>query len=297
MSSYNDNNEEEPKCNGCHKLGLTLGLKLHKCSGCKMVKYCSRECQRDDWAEHKIECKKEQGEMKRFCEKKKEEIKRFYMRRKEISKDLSFEEFVKKLYGFLLYGDCHRICTQLPYFLDSYLGISKFRTQARLICFQMIPVKGKEITPEGVRNKYSKDAVSLRTIYENGTFTTSNMYGHTVMGLVREDLLHLEVKYFTEEDINSIMIVDPIHMPNTPEFIKGVPLLTYLYLLCDLTKFDIFVNIWMYDLEHGEFSEHDCSVVGSWDLFEATTFRLRHSNIEHLVGDNCFLTPLSNILR
>lgn len=278
--------EEEPKCNGCHKTELKTELKLHKCSGCKIAKYCSKECQRDNWAEHKIECKKRQGEIKRFS-----------MRRVEISKDLSFEEFVANTYRTRLYGDCHRICTQLPYFFDSYLSISYFRKQARLICFQMIPVKGEEIAPEGVINKSSKDAVSLRTIYKNGTFTTSNMYGHTVMGLVEGDLLHLKVKYFTEENMNSIMIVDPIHLPNTPEFLKGVPLLTYLYLVCDLSKVNIFVNIWMYDLECGEFSDHDCSVVGNWDLFEVTTFRLRHSNIGHLVSDNCFLVPLSDILE
>lgn len=285
MSSYRDN-EEEPKCNGCHKSELTLGRPLRKCSACKLVKYCSKDCQRMHWLEHKSVCKMEQKEIKRFC-----------MRRAETSKELSFEEFVKKLYGVLLYGDCHSICTQLPYFLDSYLGISKFRTQARLICFQMIPVKDEEIAPKGVRNKSSKDAVSLRTIYENGTFTTENMYGHTVMGLVEENLVRLKVKYFTEEDINSIMIVDPIHLPNTPEFLEGVPLLTYLYLICDLTKVDIFVNIWMYDLECGEFSYHDCSIVGNWNLFEVTNFRLRHSNIGHLIGDNCFLVPLSDILE
>ena len=290
MSCYSDNEElvanTVPRCIQCHKTELDLGHSLNKCSGCKIAKYCSKMCQRANWSDHKIECKKGQGGIKRFS-----------MRRAEIGKKLSFEEFVANTYGVLLYGDCHRICTQLPYFIDSYLGISKFRTQSRLICFQMIPVKGEKIAPEGVRDKSSKDVVSLRTIYKNGTFTTENMYGHTVMGLVEENLLHLKVNSFTEEDINSIMIVDPIHLPNTPEFLKGVPLLTYLYLVCDLSKVDIFVNIWMYDLESGEFSEHDCSVVGNWDLFEVTTFRLRHSNIEHLVSDNCFLVPLSVILE
>lgn len=45
MSSYRDN-EEEPKCNGCHKSELNLGRPLRKCSACKLVEYCSKDCQR-----------------------------------------------------------------------------------------------------------------------------------------------------------------------------------------------------------------------------------------------------------
>ena len=29
------------------------------CSQCKKVKYCGRECQRDDWAEHRKVCRKQ----------------------------------------------------------------------------------------------------------------------------------------------------------------------------------------------------------------------------------------------
>lgn len=29
---------------------------MKRCSGCQRVHYCSRECQRDDWDEHRLEC-------------------------------------------------------------------------------------------------------------------------------------------------------------------------------------------------------------------------------------------------
>ena len=44
----------------CHSEGCYTYDKnnLLKCSGCKVVKYCSRECQKKDWARHKKDCKK-----------------------------------------------------------------------------------------------------------------------------------------------------------------------------------------------------------------------------------------------
>ena len=41
-------------CNKCDLEGKTI----QKCSGCKQVLYCSRECQRRDWKAHKGACKK-----------------------------------------------------------------------------------------------------------------------------------------------------------------------------------------------------------------------------------------------
>ena len=39
-------------CNTCHISG-----KFKKCSGCEKVYYCSKECQRQDWKEHKKTCR------------------------------------------------------------------------------------------------------------------------------------------------------------------------------------------------------------------------------------------------
>ena len=41
---------------GCEKCGSRLKI-LSKCSGCRTVSYCSRECQRRDWKKHKVQCK------------------------------------------------------------------------------------------------------------------------------------------------------------------------------------------------------------------------------------------------
>lgn len=30
--------------------------KVHRCSRCRSARYCSKECQRADWAKHKTEC-------------------------------------------------------------------------------------------------------------------------------------------------------------------------------------------------------------------------------------------------
>jgi hypothetical protein len=35
--------------------------KLLTCAGCKSVKYCSKDCQKQDWKTHKIPCKKISG--------------------------------------------------------------------------------------------------------------------------------------------------------------------------------------------------------------------------------------------
>ncbi|RPA84935.1 hypothetical protein BJ508DRAFT_303325 [Ascobolus immersus RN42] len=44
---------------GCNVCGFVNATK--KCSGCKTVVYCSRECQKEDWREHKKTCKTGSG--------------------------------------------------------------------------------------------------------------------------------------------------------------------------------------------------------------------------------------------
>lgn len=40
----------------CRKCGSSGHERLRTCSSCKKIYYCSRECQRSDWARHKVEC-------------------------------------------------------------------------------------------------------------------------------------------------------------------------------------------------------------------------------------------------
>ncbi|KAH7929998.1 hypothetical protein BV22DRAFT_1079996 [Leucogyrophana mollusca] len=44
------------KCNHCYRRGTEV--KLSACSRCKAAKYCSKECQKADWASHKEQCNK-----------------------------------------------------------------------------------------------------------------------------------------------------------------------------------------------------------------------------------------------
>ena len=43
------------KCAGCEKIGQEFARR--KCGGCQRVYYCSKECQKSDWAAHKPNCK------------------------------------------------------------------------------------------------------------------------------------------------------------------------------------------------------------------------------------------------
>jgi tetratricopeptide (TPR) repeat protein len=44
------------KCLNCGKMASYIGCPLSKCSRCKKVSYCSRDCQRSDWKSHKVFC-------------------------------------------------------------------------------------------------------------------------------------------------------------------------------------------------------------------------------------------------
>lgn len=52
--SYRGANGSYRGANGYCKLKINLKL----CSGCKVVKYCSKQCQKKDWINHKSKCRK-----------------------------------------------------------------------------------------------------------------------------------------------------------------------------------------------------------------------------------------------
>ena len=48
----------EQKAN-CSNPACTSGVGLKKCSGCKVVRYCSKKCQKNHWKiSHRFECRK-----------------------------------------------------------------------------------------------------------------------------------------------------------------------------------------------------------------------------------------------
>jgi len=46
-----------PKCNKCGKSPGNETEKLQFCGACKKVEYCSKDCQKKDWKDHKTACK------------------------------------------------------------------------------------------------------------------------------------------------------------------------------------------------------------------------------------------------
>jgi len=60
-------------CEKCGKSATTT----KRCGGCKLVRYCSQECQLQDWRAHKVDCKrakqKQKEEEKEAEEKEAEE--------------------------------------------------------------------------------------------------------------------------------------------------------------------------------------------------------------------------------
>ena len=46
-----------PTCQKCAKFESPGGGKLLTCARCQVARYCSKECQKEDWAQHKILCR------------------------------------------------------------------------------------------------------------------------------------------------------------------------------------------------------------------------------------------------
>jgi len=62
MSNTTSSKETTSTCANCGK-GEEAGINLKACTACKLVKYCSRECQIAHWPHHKKECKKKAAEL------------------------------------------------------------------------------------------------------------------------------------------------------------------------------------------------------------------------------------------
>jgi hypothetical protein len=56
---------------------MVTSAEMSKCAGCDVTRYCSRQCQKEAWPEHKEECRRLQVEKKKKAAeekaKKKEE--------------------------------------------------------------------------------------------------------------------------------------------------------------------------------------------------------------------------------
>ena len=48
----------ERQCGGCGVWQRDTQTKLDRCSRCRKVYYCSKECQLKDWKAHKLSCQK-----------------------------------------------------------------------------------------------------------------------------------------------------------------------------------------------------------------------------------------------
>ena len=57
VEGNNSIDEFDKICNHCLNSNNMEGMQQKKCSGCKLVYYCSEECQKADWKKHKHICK------------------------------------------------------------------------------------------------------------------------------------------------------------------------------------------------------------------------------------------------
>jgi hypothetical protein len=49
--------QTQKKCNKCGAVSTKAGTPLLKCNACKMARYCSSDCQKLDWRQHRPICK------------------------------------------------------------------------------------------------------------------------------------------------------------------------------------------------------------------------------------------------
>jgi hypothetical protein len=77
--------------NQCGRFGCTAELARKKCSRCKQISYCSKECQHAHWSRHKIVCKNKESEAPtpehNFAAKRAELVKKWSARLGYISKE------------------------------------------------------------------------------------------------------------------------------------------------------------------------------------------------------------------
>lgn len=45
------------ECWACHKMKTEPEVRLSVCGRCKFASYCSQDCQKEDWTNHKVSCK------------------------------------------------------------------------------------------------------------------------------------------------------------------------------------------------------------------------------------------------
>lgn len=41
----------------CHGCNTYMPTKLQRCGGCRLAFFCSKECQKENWPVHKLECR------------------------------------------------------------------------------------------------------------------------------------------------------------------------------------------------------------------------------------------------